>query len=100
LRIDTHRVQAGVVDVGIGRPGDYEGASRGRVDQPAYIAEGYATLDQAQGGRITSRPEPCTTKLVHGPDLRAPFGAGRIIALNAAGRVRVHGKHVKEQGDQ
>ena len=62
------------------------------------IAEGYATLDQTQGGLIASRPEPCTTKRVHGLDVRAPFGAGRITALNAtitAGRVRVHGKHVE-----
>lgn len=62
------------------------------VDQAAYMAEGYATVDQTRGALIASRPAPCTSKRVIEVEVR-----GRIRHLTAtitAGRVRVRGDRV------
>jgi hypothetical protein len=62
------------------------------VDVPAYIAEGYATLDQTRGGLIASRPQPCTSRQVIEIPIRA--GVQRLTAAITAGQAIVRGDRV------
>ena len=57
------------------------------VDVPAYIAEGYATVDQTRGGLLATRPEPCTSQRVFQVPVRS--GLSRLAATITAGEVTV-----------
>ncbi len=62
------------------------------VDVPAYIAEGYATVDQTRGGLLATRPEPCTSQRVFQVPVRS--GLSRLTATITAGEVTVEGDRV------
>ncbi|WP_205695509.1 M28 family peptidase [Conexibacter sp. SYSU D00693] len=76
------------------------------VDTPATIAEGYATVDQTQGGLLVTGARPCREQAVHVDvlrgglrDVRASVSAGKVLVL--AGRVlvvdtRAAGRHPVE----
>lgn len=65
------------------------------VNQAAYIAEGYATVDQTAGGIIGGSGRGCTSRRVITATVRPPKGAGRITRLTVrttAGKAKVRGR--------
>jgi predicted secreted protein len=90
--------EASATDLGDGRyrytiPAGLTDADRTRitatVDVPAYIAEGYATVDQTRGGLLATPPEPCTSQRVFQLPVRG--GLNRLTATITAGQVTVEG---------
>ena len=59
---------------------------------PAYIAEGYASVDQRQGGLLARRPDPCSDQRLVVEDVKG--GVSGVKATISSGDVRVLGNRI------
>jgi hypothetical protein len=67
------------------------------VDQPAFIAQGFATVDQRAGGVLAAKPNACTSRrrlVLHVRNPRRGERVTRVRARTTHGKLRVRGRRV------
>jgi hypothetical protein len=67
------------------------------IDQPAFIAQGFAQVDQRSGGVLAAKPHACASRrriVLHVRDPRRGERVIRVRARATRGKVRIRGRRV------